>query len=255
MIEAFAEKRSILSIARLLREVYPPQCIHCGALVEARHQLCADCWRETGFLSGLVCDMCGLALPGDGPAETLCDDCIAHPKPWGRGRAAIAYEGIGRRLILALKHGDRTDLAPALAIWMARAAAPILGDRADLLVAPVPLHWRRLATRRYNQAALLGSRVARVLGVDHCPDLLQRVRHTPLLEGHGRAARHDRLAGVIRPHPRRFERARGRHILLVDDVMTTGATLSAAAEAARDAGAARVDILVLARVAPDRLSS
>lgn len=242
------------ALGGLIAHIYPPQCMHCDAPVEgAAHRLCADCWRETGFLSGLVCDACGIGLPGDGPEATLCDDCLARPKPWDRGRAALAYSGAGRQMILALKHGDRTDLAPALGGWIARAVRPIAAPPPDLLVVPVPLHWRRLAARRYNQSALLAAAVAHRLGAAHCPDLLLRVRPTPALEGHNRAARHETLAGAITPHPRRGARAQGRAVLLIDDVMTTGATLSAAAEACRAAGAARVDVGVLARVAPDRV--
>jgi predicted amidophosphoribosyltransferase len=243
-------------LRRLLGQIYPPLCMHCGTPVEGEaHRLCPDCWREVTFLSGLVCDGCGIALPGDGPQTVHCDDCIARPKPWGRGRAAIAYQGVGRQIVLAFKHGDRTDLAPALAGWIARAARPIVASVDDTLVVPVPLHWRRLARRRYNQSALLAGGVARALGARLCPDLLLRVRPTPVLEGHSRAARQTTLDGAIRPHPRRARLAEGRAVLLIDDVMTTGATLSAAAEACRAAGAARIDVAVLARVAPDREAS
>jgi ComF family protein len=149
-------------------------------------------------------------------------------------------------MILQLKHGDRLDLARPLGDWMARAAAPILAP--GIIVAPIPLHWFRLLRRRANQSALLSARVARVAGLDHIPDLLQRTRATPTQDGKGRDARFRNLSDAIRTHPRRITRAVGRHVLLVDDVMTSGATLAAAADALKGAGVAEVSVLVLARV-------
>lgn len=161
----------------------------------------------------------------------------------------MTYGGAGRQMILALKHGDRLDLARAGAAWLHRAAAPIL--RQDMLVAPVPLHWTRLVKRRYNQSALLSSGLARLAGLDHCPDLLLRRHRTPSQDGRDRAGRFANVTDAIAPHPRRGARAAGRHVLLVDDVMTSGATLAAAAEASVAAGAIAVSVLTLARVAKD----
>lgn len=233
-----------------LRQVFPPQCLSCGARVDADFGLCGACWRETPFALGLVCDGCGTPLPGqdEGRAEH-CDECLVTERPWVRGRAALVYRDNGRRLTMALKHGDRLDLARPMAGWMARAAAPILSP--DLLVAPVPLHRWRLFRRRYNQSALLSARVARLAGLDHCPDLLLRRQSTPSQEGRSRAERFENLEGAIIAHPRRAAGMVGRPILLVDDVMTSGATLSAAARACLAAGAAEVRVLVLARVAKD----
>ncbi|PVA10869.1 amidophosphoribosyltransferase [Pelagivirga sediminicola] len=232
--------------------VYPPRCTVCGGLVETDFGLCGPCWRDTPFISGQVCNLCGTPLPPgpDAPDDLLtCDDCLAVPRPWDAGRAALRYSGNGRKLVLALKHGDRHDMVRPAAVWMARAAKPLL--RPDTLIAPVPLHWMRLLSRRYNQAALLARAVAGQTGRPHCPDLLIRPRATPSLGGLGRDARFATLEGTIRVHPRRRMRIAGRHILLVDDVMTSGATFSAATEACLAAGAAGVDILVLARAAKD----
>ncbi len=232
----------------LLHVVYPPQCLSCDARVTTDFGLCATCWRETPFVTGLTCTKCGTPLPGEDEApEVLCDDCLTIARPWGQGRAALLYQDNARKLVLALKHGDRIDLARPVAAWMAHAAQPILVP--GMLVAPVPLHWLRLIKRRYNQAALLSAAVARLAGLDHCPDLLQRRRSTGNQDGKTRDGRFANMDGAITPHPRRLNRIEGRHILLVDDVMTSGATLASAAEACIAAGASGVSVLVMARVA------
>lgn len=237
-----------------LRLLYPPQCVACGDFTDAEFGLCGRCWREAGIISGPVCDCCGAPLP-QGPDETgpdagralRCDDCLTIARPWKRGRAALLYGETGRRIALALKHGDRTDLARPAAEWMLKAAQPILVP--GMLVAPIPLHWFRLFRRRYNQSALLAAALAREARLAYCPDLLVRSRGTPSQDGRDRAGRFANVAGAIRPHPARKGRLMGRHVLLVDDVMTSGATFSAAAEACLAAGAREVSILALARVA------
>jgi len=230
-----------------IRAIYPPQCVSCGARTESDFGLCGPCWRDTGFISGLVCDHCGTPLPGESRGEqVLCDDCMRVARPWSLGRAVFTYQGKGRELVLSLKHGDRTDLARALGDWMAVRGRVLLAE--DSVIVPVPLHWSRLLTRRYNQAALLAARVAAVLGRPHCPDALQRTRRTRSLDGHSRDARFAALDGAIRAHPRRFNRIAGRHVLLIDDVMTSGATMAAATGALRAGGARDVAVLTLARV-------
>lgn len=235
---------------RALRLVFPPQCVSCGDPVESEFSLCGPCWRETWFISGLVCDLCGAPLPGEEAEGAVhCDDCLQNPRPWARGRAALVYRDNARRLTLKLKHGDRTELARPAAGWMLRAARPILAP--DLLVAPMPLHRWRLLKRRYNQAALLARGVARGAGLEDCPDLLIRPRATPPQEGMSAEARFANMAGRITAHPRRAARIRGRRVLLVDDVMTSGASLAAAAEACHAAGAKEVFTLALARAVKD----
>ena len=233
----------------LIRLLYPPQCIACGEPVQEDFALCPSCWRDTPFITGLTCDACGTPLPGDTEEIAHCDDCLTLARPWTRGRAALLYRDNARALILAFKHSDRMDLAPAAARWLHRAAAAILTP--DMIVAPVPLHRFRLLRRRYNQAALLSARLARLAGLDHCPDLLLRTRRTPPQDHKDRDARFRNLSGAIRAHPRRLHHLRNRDVLLVDDVMTSGATLAAASEACLAAGARRVSVAVLARVAKD----
>jgi ComF family protein len=233
-----------------LHVLYPPQCISCAAPVTSDFGLCGDCWRETPFIAGLVCDQCGLPLPGTEPGgQALCDDCLTVARPWVRGRAALMYRDNGRSLVLALKHGDRMDLARPAAGWLARAGQPIL--RPGQLAVPVPLHWTRLFRRKYNQAALLSKALAGAAGLDHCPDALVRLRGTGTQDGRTRDGRFANLTGAFRVPPRRQALVAGRDILLVDDVMTSGATFAAATEALHAAGARRVDVLSLARVAKD----
>jgi ComF family protein len=239
-----------MGLQAALRLIYPPQCLTCDTLVTTDFGLCGTCWRETPFITGLVCDSCGIPLPGDDPGHrVVCDDCLTTARPWDRGRAALMYRDNARQIVLALKHGDRLDLTRPAADWMLRAGSPIL--QPDMVVAPIPLHWLRLLRRRYNQAALLSAALARKAGLAHIPDLLQRQRNTRSQEGRGRDARFANMADALRVNPRHAGRIAGHPVLLVDDVMTSGATLAAAAEVCRAQGAASISVLVLARVAKD----
>ncbi|PYF11786.1 ComF family protein [Rhodobacter viridis] len=239
--------RSALRMA--LHTVFPPRCICCGAAVSTDYGLCGPCWRETSFISGAVCDCCGLPLPGDEAGTVLCDDCLASPRPWARGRAAFLYAGTGRKLVLQLKHADRLDLVPPLALMLARAAEPIL--RPKMLVAPVPLHRLRLVRRKFNQSAMLAQGLARERGLACVPDLFVRTRPTAAMEGMTRGERRTNLEGAIAVTPKHLDRIKGKHLLLIDDVLTSGSTLEATAEAALAAGASKVSVAVLARVARD----
>lgn len=229
-----------------LRMIYPSRCASCGEPVESDFGLCGACWGKTPFITGLVCDTCGTPLPGESDHVEHCDECLAIRRPWSRGRAALVYRDNARRLVLALKHGDRLDLARPAAGWMLHAARDILLP--GMVAVPVPAHWTRMLARRYNQAAELGRAVARAGGMEYLPDALIRPRRTPPQENKGREARFAALQDAVRPHPRRGARLEGKRVLLIDDVMTSGATLAACAEAAHAAGACDVFTLVLARV-------
>lgn len=202
------------------------------------------------MIGGLVCDSCGVPLPGPDDGQPVeCDDCMETARPWGQGRAALIYRDNARRLVLGLKQWDRQDLALPAAKWMARVAQPLL--RPNMIVAPVPLHRLRLLQRRYNQASLLASAVAKELGLDFCPDLLVRPSTRGSMDGLTHDARFTKMKDAIQPHTSRMHKMAARPVLLVDDVMTSGATLAATTQACFTARAKEVNVLVLARVAKD----
>jgi len=231
---------------RLLKLVYPAQCLTCDEMIEVERGLCPTCWADTPFIIDPPCDACGRPLIGDAEEGDLCDDCRTHPRVWTRGRAVMLYAGNGRSIVLRFKHGDRTDLAYVAGQWLADAAAPLITP--DMVVAPVPLHWRRILFRRYNQAALLAARLAKLHHLTYVPDMLRRVNATRKLDGMTAAQRAKTVTGAIRLSGRRAGDIEGRRVLLIDDVMTTGATLTQCAQACLAGGAAGVDVAVLARV-------
>jgi ComF family protein len=231
----------------------PPQCLTCDAPVDAPGRFCPECFRRIGFITEPCCAHCGAPFShaGQGGPERLCPGCRSHPAPWGRARAAFRYDAQARLLMLRLKYHDRTDLAAALAPLLVRAGAMLLRE-AEVLV-PVPLHRRRLIARRYNQAALLAQAVSRHSGVPTVVDALRRVRATASLGRFGAAARAELLSGAFALRQSRRGRIAERRVLLIDDVMTSGATCAACTDVLLESGAAAVDVLVAARVPDPRL--
>lgn len=234
----------------IIQAIYPSQCVACDTPTEEDFGLCGSCWRETHFIGGTICDKCGTPLAGDDPDEVLfCDDCMTIARPWDQGRAVFGYSDVGRKLVLSLKHGDRTDLSIPISRWLYRAATPLLTK--DTVLVPVPLHWTRLLRRRYNQAAILARSFAQLSGHKAVPDALLRPRKTAPLKGHTRNARFAAMSDAILPNPRLKPLLIGKPVLIIDDVMTSGATLAAATEACISAGAAKVNVLTLARSVKD----
>ncbi len=234
-----------------LDALLPPHCLACDTEVDAPGLFCPDCFRATRFITEPCCISCGAPLvfaPAGGTAR-LCPQCRHAPPPWRQARAAMEYDAQSRRAILPLKYADRTELAPALARLMVRAGAPLLAE-AELLV-PVPMHPSRLRRRRTNQAALLARAVGHLTGVPACLDALARARATQPLEHLSAEARANAVADAFVATPQGRRRLPGRQVLLIDDVLTTGATAAACTLALLAAGATSVNVLVAARV-PDR---
>lgn len=230
--------------------ILPPRCPCCATDVTAHALLCTDCFARMSFITDPVCRRCGVpfAAAAQGP---LCAGCEAEPPRFAQARAALRYDDGARSLILPLKHADRVELAAVLAHWMARAGAAML-DQAEVIV-PVPLHRARLRRRRYNQAALLAGHLARRSGRPTVLDALQRARGTAALGGKTATERSAELAGAFQVKPTRTGALRGRHVLLIDDVITSGATGNACAAVLLEAGATRVDMLAAARVPDPRM--
>ena len=236
-----------MGLQTVIRALFPPQCLLCEAWVAEAGGLCPECWRDTEFLTGVLCDSCAAPLPGlEADIAVHCDTCLSTPPPWRHARAVMRYSGRGRHLVLALKHSDRTDIAPGAASMMHRAAHDIITT--ESVFVPVPLHWTRLAKRRYNQAALLAQALAKQTGAQAAVGALHRPKRTRSLGGLNADARARELdAAIVVAQP---QAVLGRHVVIVDDVLTSGATLRACARTILQAGAAHVDILVLARAAP-----
>lgn len=230
--------------SRALDIVLPPRCLSCQEPMAPPGGLCPDCWPMVRFLTNPLCERCGIPL--ELSAQELCNHCLVEPPTYRTARSAVVYDDGSRDLVLRLKHADALSGVPVLARWMQRAGAEILPG-ADWLI-PVPLHWTRLFHRRYNQSAELTRAIARVSGAAALPDGLCRTRQTPSQGGLTRSKRRSNVRDVFQVSARHLDKFRGARIILIDDVMTTGATLDACAAVLLDAGAETVDALCLARV-------
>jgi ComF family protein len=230
----------------VLDAALPPLCPACRDPVAEPGGLCASCWAKLSFIAPPYCERLGIPFAYDPGPGILSMEAIADPPAYRRARAAVRFDEVSRRLVHALKFGDRLDLAPTLGRWMALAGKTLLAD-ADALV-PVPLHWRRLWARRFNQSAALAKVISGESGVAVAHAALGRVKATAQQVGLTRAERAVNVQGAFRvPEGSRADVV-GRRLVLIDDVLTTGSTIDACARVLLRAGAAQVDVLVFARV-------
>jgi ComF family protein len=230
---------------RTLNVALPPLCPACRGLV-GENGLCADCWGKLSFIAPPYCERLGIPFAYDPGPGVLSMQAIADPPAYRRARAAVRYDDIARTLVHALKYGDRIELALLMGRWIARAGQDLLSNT-DALV-PVPLHWRRLWMRRFNQSMLLAEAISHTSGVPIAEAALKRVKATVQQIGLSKSERAQNVQGAFRVPPESKATIKGRRLILVDDVLTSGATSEACARALLRAGAANVDVLVFARV-------
>jgi ComF family protein len=224
----------------------PPLCPSCAEPLGQEGGLCPACWAKLSFITRPYCERLGIPFTYDPGPGVLSMQAIADPPTYARARAVVRFDEVARTLVHALKYGDRLDLVPLLGRWMAQAGRELLAE-ADALV-PVPLHWRRLWARRFNQSAALAFAISRVSGTRVLFDALERRRPTPQQVGLSRTERAHNVQGAFRVRQPAKGEVAGRRLVLVDDVLTSGATVDACARALLRAGAASVDVLVFARV-------
>jgi ComF family protein len=239
-------RQTFAQSARLALDIaLPLQCVACREPV-AGDGVCAACWSRLSFIAPPFCSRLGIPFVYDPGPDILSMQAIAAPPAYHRARAAVRYDEVARTLVHHLKYHDRTDLAPTMGRWMARAGHELLAD-ADILV-PVPLHWRRAFSRRFNQSGALAKVIGHASSVPVARDALRRVRPTEHQIGLSRHQRATNVQGAFKVPPERRHEIEGRRIVLVDDVLTSGATSDACARALLRAKAAQVDLLVFARV-------
>ncbi len=256
--EAGSGPGPIIRIGRALRSAFdltlgvalPQLCPACREPVEGAG-LCASCWAQLSFIAPPFCERLGTPFAFDAGDGLLSLEAIADPPAYRRARAVVRYDDIAGRLVHAFKYGDRLDLGPMMGRWMATAGKELLADT-DLIV-PVPLHWRRQWARRFNQSAVLAEIIAKKTGHRVSHGAVRRVKATPQQVGLDKTARAQNVQGAFRVPPAGKAEIAGRNLLLIDDVLTTGATIDACARALLRGGAQCVDVLVFARVvAPAR---
>jgi ComF family protein len=223
----------------------PPLCAACREAVGSSG-LCAVCWSKLSFIAPPYCERLGIPFPYDPGPGVLSMEAIADPPAYQRARAAVRFDDVSRALVHALKYGDRLDLAPTMGRWMANAGRELTAGAGAIV--PVPLHWRRQWARRFNQSALLAEVISRNCGVPVVHTALKRVKATPQQVGLSQSERALNLQGAFRVAGEGKAALAGQKLILVDDVLTSGATAEACARALLRAGAANVDVLVFARV-------
>lgn len=229
--------------------LFPAVCLGCRGIVASPGTFCASCWRGIHFLDPPWCAVSGVPFPHDLGAEAVLPEVIARPPAYDRARAAVAYDGVARQVVQALKYHDRTDVGPWMAAWMVRAGRDLFDEGA--VVVPVPLHRSRLLRRRFNQAAELARAVSSQTGLAFAPQAVKRVKATPQQVGLKAAEREANVRTAFDVPAAGVPLIAGRTVVVVDDVLTTGATVNALARTLKRKGGARVHVLTFARVLPE----
>ncbi|MEX0583217.1 MAG: ComF family protein [Sneathiella sp.] len=230
----------------VLDAVFPPGCVNCAEPIDTPGNLCGRCWPEMTYISAPFCDICGYPFEyyaGDG---MICAACLKRPPAYSKARAVLKYDEASRDMILGYKHSDQTNRAPTFAQWMYRAGMSLIED-CDV-ICPVPLHRQRLIRRRYNQSAMLAGELSKLSGKPAILDLITRKRQTRTQGGLSARARFRNVRGAFDVNPARGMLLEGARVLLIDDVLTTGATVEACSKCLLGAGALNVDILTFSRV-------
>jgi ComF family protein len=252
VLPAAGHTTPLLAVVRLIARgavetVFPPVCLGCGVITGRHGGLCPACWGQVRFIERPFCEITGQPFDHDRGEGLVSAAAIADPPSYARARAATLYDGPARKLAQALKFSDRTDLAPMMADWMIRAGGELV-SASDAVIA-VPLHRRRLFGRAYNQSGELARAISRGTGLPLLSGVLERRKATAPQVGLGRSARIANLSGAFAVTPARRPLIAGKRVLLVDDVLTTGATVNAAAKVLLRSGAREVSVLTFARVA------
>lgn len=242
---------SIVSIAgtgvKVVRDwIVPPTCLMCDAIVNEPGGCCSKCWGTIRFVARPYCEILGAPFSFDMGEGALCADAIANPPPFRRARAAVLYDDPIRRLVSGLKYSDRLDIAPWIAKWMARAGRQLFED--GPIVIPIPLYKTRMLTRRFNQSSEIARHICKDRNLEYRPETLKRIRKTKQQVGLSRQERAKNVSGVFRVPPEFAADLKGKPVLLIDDVFTTGSTVSSAAKALNRVGVVSVDVLTFARV-------
>lgn len=241
--------RLVLKIAKpVIDYALPERCPSCGDISTDGSSFCAICWPKIQFLNPPWCESCALPFAYEQPAGTRCAACLADPPLHDGIRAAVAYDSLTRKIALRLKYGGRIGLARLIARHLLR---HLPADRTGLIIVPVPLHWTRLWTRSFNQSALIAQELARLADLSYGPDILLRTRRTPSLRGLSGKARRKAVAHVFRANPAKAHLLPGARIILVDDVLTTGATSDGCVKALKKSGANWVQLFCWARALRD----
>lgn len=229
----------------ILNILFPPQCLNCQCRVPTHGTLCIPCWQQIHFITEPMCECCGLPFDYDIGEGALCGICMNKRPDYNRARAAFRYDEHSRKLITRFKYSDQTQLAKIYGNWLARAGEGLL-KQSDIII-PVPLHYFRFVHRRFNQSALLAHILSKKTGIKYLPNALIRIRKTTPQTGLTSKQRETNVKGAFSANKRYLEQIKGKNILLVDDVMTTGSTITQCSKVLLKSGAAQVNVLTLAR--------